>query len=226
VDTLRAYSVSTGNVIREWALAAPDYEIVEAFDLADGANYLARTVEGTGRGSGQFFSRGRFVTTLDNAPIWSSTNIPGGTSIFLSPDGTVTAIDGAETTPPTVPGVNLYTNGSISGAVPGSMAGWLDNGRLVVNRYVPGVMIDSFDFDHVDVISTTGVVQASLDIPMMNGIQPVGPNAFYSQDQNAIFDATTGKILWSSPLSTRGVGAVSGSNVVFATGSLLRIEPR
>jgi hypothetical protein len=106
------------------------------------------------------------------------------------------------------------------------MAGWFDNTHLVVNRYVPAVAVGQFDFDHVEVIGTTGTTQSSLNIPEVSDIRPAGANSFYAPNRNVIYDASNGNALWTSAAPSRGVGAVSGSHVVFASGATVRIESR
>lgn len=216
---LRVYSLQSGNLLQEWPTGGPDFDRTMDFDVASAADALARTIY---RGAGPTDDV-REVTTLADNPLWANV-IPGGHRIYLSPNGMVTAIDGVGA--PTPPGVNLYTNGTISGAVPGFMAGWLDDARLVVNRYVPGVPVGTFVFDHVEVISTAGVTQSTLNIPLVSDLQPVSATSFYVPSRNIIYDAGSGSAIWSSTASTRGVGAVAGSRVVFASGSTVRIEPQ
>jgi hypothetical protein len=213
---LRVYSLATGDVQQEWTY--PDGgPVLFDFDVADSADVLAQSV-----GSGTGDSYNRIVTTLGNTPIWSSA-ITGYFSLYLSPNGQLGAVAPAQHS--AGGGTNVFTNGTLTGAVFGSVGGWLDDSRLLVNRYLNdkyGVPV----FSGVDVMSTAGVVQASLATGSVFSAQVVSPNSFYDPSANKIYDATTGAILFSTSDTPLGTGAVSGANVVFATGSLVRIESR
>ena len=57
-------------------------------------------------------------------------------------------------------------------------------------------------------------------------VQAVGAESLYLAELNDIYSTVSGALLWSSANRTRGVGAVAGGNVVFASGADIRIEPR
>ena len=215
-QSLRIYSLATGVVQQEWTYPETG-PVLHDFDVADSADVLVRVI-----GTGTTDSYDRVVTTLGNTPIWSSP-ITGYPPLYLSPNGQLGAVAPAQRS--AAEGTNVYTNGTLTGAVPGFVGGWLDDSRLLVNRFLN----DKYGtpvFDHVDVVSTMGVVQASLEIAPVNSIQVVSANSFYEPSANKIYDATTGAVLFSTTDTPLGKGAVSGANVVFGAGSLVRIEPR
>jgi hypothetical protein len=115
----------------------------------------------------------------------------------LSPNGQLGAVAPAQRS--VAEGTNVCTNGTLTGAVPGSVGGWLDDSRLLVR---------------------------SLKILPVSSIQVVSANSFYEPSVNKIYDATTGAVLFSTSDTPLGKGAVSGANVVFGAGSLVRIETR
>jgi hypothetical protein len=216
LKNLRVYSLASGAVLNEWTYPSGGHLLID-FDVAAAADALTQVVD-TNVGT----TPQRIVTTLGGTPIWSSSAIDGASFMYLSPDGTLSAI--AANGPASSAGTNIYTSGTLSGAVPGVAAGWFDNARLVVNRYQNdkyGIPV----FDHVDVINTTGAVQSSPAIGPASSIQVATANSFYVPDSNKVVDATNGTLLFSSPSESRGTGAVAGSNVVFASGSAVRIEP-
>jgi hypothetical protein len=141
----------------------------------------------------------------------------------LSPNGQLGAVAPAQRS--VAEGTNVCTNGTLTGAVPGFVGGGLDDSRLLVSRYLNDKYGTPF-FDRVEVMSTMGVVQASLQILPVSSIQVVSANSFYEPSVNKIYDATTGAVLFSTSDTPLGKGAVSGANVVFGAGSLVRIETR
>jgi hypothetical protein len=115
----------------------------------------------------------------------------------ITPNGQLGAVAPAQRS--VAEGTNVCTNGTLTGAVPGSVGGWLDDSRLLVR---------------------------SLKILPVSSIQVVSANSFYEPSVNKIYDATTGAVLFSTSDTPLGKGAVSGANVVFGAGSLVRIETR
>lgn len=215
VKNLRVYSLASGALLNEWTYPSSGITLRD-FDVADAADVIAQVSNGLS-GTPQ-----RTVTTLSGTAIWSSSAIGGTNSMMLSPDGTQVVIQ-VETPPAGVGSANIYGNGTLSGAIPGGVAGWLDNTRLVVNRYVP--YKTWFDFDHVDVMNATQSVLASFNVSTIGNIQPVTSNSFYSRSSNTIHDASTGATLFSSGDRERGRGAVSGTNVAYAAGAVVWLRP-
>lgn len=225
---LRMYSLTDGSLLHEWTyppnLPNSDHYSVSHFDIASNTDLMVRTQYNYNPPvlSSEVT---RIVTTLDDVPTGLGTSLsPGLTESYLSPDGSLLAT-------PTQGGghsgiIRLYANGNLLGAVPGNMAGWLDNSHMVSTVFVDSPTSPADVYDHTEIISTTGVVLATLNIPQPSEIQVISPNVFYAPNLNSIFDATTGAIVWSSSLSARGIGAVAGDNVAFATGAKVNLVAR
>jgi hypothetical protein len=228
---VRVYALATGDVLQQWQYAPGGGVIPVDFSVASAANTLAQSLYEGAEAFGNPQPYERLVTTLANGPLWSA-EIQGGSNIFLSPDGSMTAIPVEPTASSPFPGspptTNLYSNGTLVGALPGRVAGWLDDSRVVINRMKGGVSHGTYVLDRVEVVSTTGSVLSTPATPALESIQPIAANSFYSPRHNEIFDATTGDALFSSTAPHRypGTGAVAGPNVVFVSGATVRIEPR
>jgi hypothetical protein len=78
-------------------------------------------------------------------------------------------------------------------------------------------------------------LQSKTALPNLGSIQPVPtssggtPVSIYSSTSNAIYSLATSAVIWSSgsgsPQDYLAGGALSGSNVVFASGNLILAEP-
>jgi hypothetical protein len=216
VKNLRVYSLASGAVTHEWTCPNGGATLRD-FDVADGADVIAQ-VSASGSGTPQ-----RTVTTLAGGAIWASSSIAGTDSMLLSPDGTQAVVK-VEVPPAGLGNADIYANGTLSGAVPGDVAGWLDNSRLVVNRY------EYFkgypEYNRTEVMDTTQTVSATFTASGISKIQPVTGNSFYSRGSNRIYDAATGATLFSSGDDYRDRGAVAGANVAYASGSVIWLRPR
>jgi hypothetical protein len=229
---VRSYSLTTGNILQQWQYTPGSGVTPMDFSVARASTTIGQSLYEGAAAFGDPQPYERMVTTLANGPLWSA-EIQGGFKIFLSPDGGTTAIPVEPTSSSPFPGssptTNLYANGVLSGALPGRFAGWLDDSRAVINRMKGGLSFGIYVLDRVDVVSTTGNVLATLPVAEEVGaIEPVTANSFYAASLNQILDATTGAVLFNSsaPRRSPGVGAVAGPNVVFTSGTTVRIEPR
>jgi hypothetical protein len=165
----------------------------------------------------------------DTTMIGASTPIycaPSGSQIagvLLSPDGTLnTATSGTAGTPYTT---SIFKNGALSTAVPGLSVGWLDNGRLLAQIYTPSYTSSAIYDPSGNVLATPPLPQlhSVADLPW---ILPTGnTDTFYSPGLNQILSLTTGLPTWASGEPSTGVSAVTGSNVVFVSGSLVLAQP-
>ena len=75
------------------------------------------------------------------------------------------------------------------------------------------------------IVNATGQQLVTPTLPEMNSLQPVGTDGIYSEELNIILSPATGDTIWSSRLKSDRKGAVSGGNVVFASGNTVRAEP-
>ena len=149
--------------------------------------------------------------------------------IRLSPDGTLLATAPALTPGGGLPTTNIYKSGTLVSAVPGSLGGWLDNTRLLVNEFTIG--------GHGEILPAGTVIYDSLGnklgttpIPTLDGFQVVTSDSVYVppgyfNEGNYIESLTTGTVTWASGNSSYGPGAVGGSQIVFASGNLVLAQP-
>jgi hypothetical protein len=150
-----------------------------------------------------------------------------GLSFRLSPSGTGVAA-------PNIPqynenaATNLYLNDALTANVPGAPVGWIDDSRLLLNRYVRyGARELEFRFDGVDIVDASGQLVASPPLPEIHELQAIDANLIYSPELNVILNVTTGDTTWSSgAVHTQGLGAVAGDQVVFLSGAKVVAVPR
>lgn len=147
--------------------------------------------------------------------------------VFLSPDGTYVAA--ATTTNPVTHTTNLYENGVLVQAVPGSPIGWQTDDLVLVNIFGHRPGIAGFAVVETRLYDRTGQLRRSFVPPTVierSRVQAVGAESLYLAELNAIYSTVSGALQWSSANSTRQVGAVAGGYVAFASGADIRIEPR
>jgi hypothetical protein len=197
VHKTRVYSLPGEGLVSTWPannidLPSPD------IDLSASGTVLAQTFQAN--------------SITGGAPTWT---VPSGSycaTIRLSPDGTqIACADGSLNSQ-----LFANTSGSAGTAINGIAVGWLDNGHVLVNHYVrePGNRV----FDHATVDSPTGVELSQPPLPELPFVQVLGADSVYSQDRNSIYTVSSGAATWLSPTASRGIGAVAGANVVFASG--------
>jgi hypothetical protein len=167
------------------------------------------------------------VSEIDGTPVWTDVPRPvvnsGSAELFvrLSPSGARFAVP--DRVPGAGVGTNLYLDGTLTGAASGWPVGWLDESRVLVNRYNA-----SDGYEGANVIDPAGFIVTTPALIQMRQMQPVGTTHVYSPARNMILDAGTGDTEWFSfaPVDGRGVGAVAGAYVWFASGATIRVEPR
>lgn len=164
------------------------------------------------------------VAVTSGAPLWCDTT---GTvnNVQLSPDGTLVA---ASTEPYSAPNptTSIYKNGVLTTAVPGWVLGWLDNARLLASNYQEEAAPPHNTVYLGNIIySSQGSVLSAPSLPEISAIDVVSADAVYSPKLNTIFSLTTSAPIWMSGNPSTGVGAVSGSQIVFASGNLVLAQP-
>ena len=133
--------------------------------------------------------------------------------IRLSPDGTLIAITQNATT-------NIYLNGTLVTAVPGSAVGWLDNTHLLIELGTGSSYSSSV------IVNQTGVtVNTPTPHDFEDPVQILGLDSIYDVSKNTIFSVSTGTPTWTSETTSIGLGAVATSSVVFVSGNLVISEP-
>lgn len=218
--TLRVYSLPSGTVITDWPSTSSSPDAMRDFSMSGSGTVVARTY-----GSGAV-SWTRRVETIAHAPIWTDSIAPDTTqdrTPRLSPDGLRHAVSSANHNMGT--GTDVYVNGVLSTAATGWAVGWLDDNRLLVNRF--GVQNrGSIPYLGCSIINAAGQVLATPALPELNGFQRIGGTSLYSPELNLVLETATGNTLWSSAQPSRGMGAAAGNFVVFASGPTVRAEPR
>jgi len=151
----------------------------------------------------------------------------------LSPNGTLAAVSAGPLRVGT--STNIYTNGALTTAVNGWAVGWLDNTRLVANQFGQQNMNPVPVYLGADIFSSSGSNLGAAPIPQLQTLQVVSSDTIYSAQTNTILSLTTGAPTWASANAicpsvdseclTPAAGAVSGSQVIFASGALVLAQP-
>jgi len=217
--TLSVYAMPAGTLTHTWPA-------VKDFTLSASGTVLA-TIDNT--------NGGMVAPTNGGAAIWSGPT-PGGASfqpeLWLSPDGTQLAV-------PSDPNSNaftsIYNNGVFTTTIQGWGAGWLDNGRLLVNHYIAGnggAGGGSFPFSGATIVSQTGTQLGTSPVTELRLFTPASADTVYAPAVNKILSLTDGTTVWSSPnpfsITYYYVypDALAGPEVVFVSGTLVRAEAR
>ena len=172
---------------------------------------------------------GQAYSVSSGSSIWcgvvSSSLVPEISAPQVSPDGTLIAAQvvlGNSST-----STNIFKNGVLVTAVPAWAIGWLDNGRLLTLDY-------SFSTDYTGsvIYDPLGNVLAKSPIPQIGAFTVATTNSIYSPQLNEILSLTTGAPTWASgnaslPEGTDGLSgsAITGSRVIFTSGSLVLAQP-
>lgn len=211
-STVNIYSLPSANPINSFPFNSP---VVVDMSLSGSGTVLALSPSITSGCSTEA------VAITGGAPIWCGT--PG--TVQLSPDGTLVATSTSQ-----VPGTTttVYKNGVAMTAVPGWVVGWLDNERLLVNEYGSQNMNPNPIYVGAEIFNSAGNKLGSAPIPELQSLQVVTSETVYSPQTNTILSLTTGAPSWASANAICPVvcsGAVSGSQVIFASGALVLAQP-
>jgi hypothetical protein len=213
------YSLPAETVLNEFVFADPDD--LREFSLSESGNALTFR---SGPSTTGALNTVRLVAA-DGTLRYSDTAHAGG-SLLPSPSGERAAFSLAPITATSAS--RVIVNGSLAGTLTGVLAGWLDEQRLIVNRF----QNDGFGFlvyDGAQIVNVNGQVQSSLALPRMDhGFQNVSANRIYARRNNQIVDTTNASVVWSSPNTDPFpslLGAVAGNYVVFPSVEVVRIEP-
>jgi hypothetical protein len=216
--TLNIYTLPSGTVASTFPGSVNSPPYLSGMSLSGSGTVLTEYFTG---GSGG--CKSEVVAVAGGAPIWCDT-----TGVFndvkLSPDGTlIAALKSLTVTSPT-PTTSLYKNGTLVTAVPGLAVGWLDNGRVLATTYsntvVPQYTVSA-------IYDSLGNVLSTAPLPQMQAIDVATSNSVYSPALNEILSLTTGAATWASAQSPTltGTGAITGSQVIFASGSAVLAQP-
>jgi hypothetical protein len=219
---LNIYSLPGDTPIYTWP--NPQYLDLTDFTMSGSGTTLGQVL--CGIVNSQAVDIAQVTPTTGGPTIWSYSapfittlcSIEAG-SLRLSPDGTLIAFSNLVSDPTS--STNIYKNGTLVGAVPGWVIGWIDNNQLLVAGYSPN---NGAQFTVFTVYSATGAKLATPALPPLTSMLPVTSDSIYSPDLNAIYSVTTGAATWTSAYPTVGLGAVAGSYIVFQSGSEILVD--
>jgi len=236
-QTLNFYSLPSGTITSSFPYSA-DGSSPELFDfsLSTSGTTMGRVsgvLQKSAAGPSWLFARQ--VSDIGRAMIWSDTPSPYNSdphyiaSPLLSPDGTLIAATlGPRKSQASITSILKDSVGGLA-SVPGFAAGWIDNNRLLINRYS-----DDYGQHYLgcSIYSDAGVPLASPLLPELTSFQPITADKIYDASRNTIYSLTTGQSVWTAthpisvnPFTSTGVGAVAGNFVVYKSGHRFVIEP-
>jgi hypothetical protein len=210
---LNIYSLLSGTVTNTFSYSSTaSPESLVSFTLSGSGTILGQVVSPI-NGSNSMLQ----VAPVSGGPsILSLTSSPSS-SMLLSPDGTLVAVNipnGNFYSPQTA---TIYQNGQPITTIWGTAVGWIDNGRLLVNYY--GFVMPFFNhpsYTGCAIYSPTGTILGIPPLPELGGIQPVTSDTVYAPGQNVIYSLTTGQATWTNPYTgSSSGGAIAGPYVVF-----------
>jgi hypothetical protein len=232
---LKVYGLPAGTLQYTWPYSVSGSVGVAAQDieLSSSGAVLGQVLFTTpGGGAPSFYSLeadattggSQILTTSFNSAV-ASVPIP---TLRVSPDGTLIATSQTGSPPPKDLGTDLLHNGTLVTHFAGLPAGWLDDGRLLVNTYVD----TSFPLIHPTYAgcriygpdgSATG---AACPLPFeVSGFQSVTDDTIYVPSANSILTVSTGAVGWMSAdpfaraATPSALGAVAGSHIIFVSGT-------
>ncbi len=215
--TLNFYSLPSGALVRTfpYTLAdTPPMTFLYDFSLSASGSALGRVLNVDGQIVRQ-------VTDVSGTTVsWSDTN-QASTAIMLSPDGTLIAA--SNTSNLTAAATNIYKNGLLVSAVPGTPIGWIDDSRLLVKSYK--LMGHDDVYDKSTVYASTGEIVAQPTLPEMFTFQTVTGDSIYDPTSNAIYSLSSSDPVWQGEPSD-GVGQVSGAYVIYSAGARVLRDAR
>jgi putative Ig domain-containing protein len=229
-ESVTVYSLPSDNILLSFTYAVGSPPAVTGVTLSQSGTILGQLFESASPCLVSLTS-----VTTGGTSLCDTAGSSGVTQIALSPDGTLLATSTAipnNVNINSAPATNIYLNGTLSTAISGWAVGWIDNSSLLVETYAAGNE-GIVGPTGMDIYSSSGTLQSKTTLPDLNSIQPVPtssggtPTSIYSSTFNAIYSLANSAVIWSSgsPEDYRAGGAVSGSNVVFASGNLILAEP-
>lgn len=220
--TLKVFSLPSETVAAEWAHSFGGNLLLD-FTFSRSGNMVGRVARMTGANTTGY------VTQLNGTPVWTHVGEPPSgifPPIQISPNGTLIALADGDAAEPTAS--NVYLNGTLSSVASGYAIGWVDDNRLLLNRYSTPRSPLLPRYEGADLVNASGqIITSLLPLPELFEIQAISGNRIYSPDTNEVYDLTTGERTWSSqaPKQFDNAGAVAGSNVIFTSKATVRIEP-
>jgi hypothetical protein len=161
-------------------------------------------------------------TTLFGANVmWSGTRVSN--PVLLATDGSKYTLNTYNLY--TDCSVNIYVNNLITTAAPlnGCAVGWVDTSHVLVDNYV-FTLGSGVSYSNALLYDSSGNLVATLPVPA-GTILPINSSSFYMPSTNSVYSASTGAVVWTCTLTSNGLGAVSGSDIVYVSGHRVIAEP-
>ena len=210
-NDLDIYSLPSKTVSKTWAYPS---------GLGGGPSDIILSGSGTVLGQVGANGNGHEVTSVDGSTvIWTDQQLNG--PICLAPSNNLIAINDGDSVGAGGLGIGavaVINTGVLSTAFNGFAVGWLDDQRLLLNNYQIQNRVGSV-FVGATIVSPTGTKLADSPLPEIKRLQLLGADSIYSPELNEIVSPTSGAVSWTTGDSTRQLGAVAGSYVVFVSGA-------
>jgi Putative Ig domain len=215
---INVYSLPSGNLINNFPTDFIDNQV--SLTLSASGTVIAGPSLGSGCSSAA-------LDVMSGSLLWCGNN-PQQSQVALSPDGTIVAASGSVT--PGVATTYIYKNGTFTATVAADIVGWLSNTQFLAATFGPYASLNPYPFEGNLIYDASGNQQAITSLPLMPSFQLVNANTIYSPlpVQNAIFSLSSGAVTWTSADAARRTGyqgVVAGSQVVFASGALVLVQP-
>lgn len=200
------------------------------------ASYITLSGDGTtlGEAGASGTCAAQTIAVTGGATLWCGKTPLS--SLALSSDGTGVGAVISQT------GSNIYVNANLTGAVGGTVEGWLTPTTVLVNNFMVeqnNMGIQFIAFTGTAIYNTSGTLAQSTPLPETDAVQVLSPTSVYLPYRNTIYSVSSATATWASGsqfLPTTGNpydfvscgGAVSGSQVVFLAGlspNLVLAEP-
>lgn len=174
--------------------------------------------------SGEFLSRdssaGREVIAIPSGSVvWSVST--AGQEAVVSPDGSRIAAAG-DSGRCACTSTDLYLDAAFVTSLYGIPAAWLDDDRVLINKFV--TVNARPVLDGVYVFDGAGQQLQLTQLPEIWPAKVVSPTTIYSPNHNTIYSLTTGQILWEGPMHWAIDGDIAGTRVIYFLGNTIRAE--
>jgi hypothetical protein len=229
-STLNIYSLPSGSVSNSWpSQGSAGTSQLSTFTMsADGSTLGLIFLDSN---SGKTIRE--VVPTAGGAAIWSDSPYSSYGFIQLSPDGSMFAVSDGHS-------VTLFTGGQVTASLPGEIVGWIDSSHFLTSVFNSQGAYTLYSGNAI--YDKTGTLTSKVNIPFIplnsvvdsaypgiiyfppTSFLPISSSSIYYPPQNKIYSLTTGSPLYTSPLTPTGVGAIAGSQVVFATNNRVVVD--
>jgi hypothetical protein len=229
--TLNIYSLPSGSVSNSWpSQVSAGTSQLSTFTMSADRSTLGLIFLDSNSGK----KIREVVPTAGGAAIWSDSPYSSYGFIQLSPDGSMFAVSDGYS-------VTLFTGGQVTGSVPGEILGWIDSSHFLTSVFNSQGAYTLYSGNAI--YDKTGALTSKVNMPLIplnsvvgggsypgpvyappTSVLPVSSSSIYYPPQNKTYSLTTGSPLYTSPLTPTGVGAIAGSQVVFATNNRVVVD--